>query len=218
MGNESQLCFYPNLPPIRWSAPFFVIGLTGAIAAGKSRAAAFFQEAGAKLVDADRSARKIVERGPVQTRLSQLFGKKITLEDGSISRKALAKIVFSDPEKQALLNGVVHPLVQIEFQKTCRALKSGEILIYDAPLLFETKSKVQTDLSIVVDAPQQSRYERALRRNAWSKEEFLLREQSQFSTEKKRQLADLVLVNRGGLKELQEAVQRIYKTIQEKRL
>ena len=212
--HSSQSCCYPNLPSIQWSRPFFVIGLTGTIASGKSRAAVFLQEAGAKLLNADQSAKKIIGTPKVQSRLVELFGKEITLQEGSISRAALAKIVFSDPNKRTLLNKLIHPLVQLEFEKSCTQLDAGEILVYDVPLLFEASRTAEIDLSITVDAPQELRYERVLRRNGWSKEEFLLREQSQFSAEEKKQLADLVLVNASDLGELQRALTVIYTAVQ----
>ena len=211
---KSQACYYPSLPSIQWSRPFFVIGLTGTIASGKSRAAVFLQEAGVKLLNADQSAKKILGTPRIQNRLSELFGKEIALPDGSIERAALAKIVFSDPSKRALLNKLIHPLVQFEFEKSCAQLDAGEILVYDVPLLFEAGSTAQIDLSITMDAPQELRYKRVLQRNGWSKAEFLLREESQFSAEEKKQLADLVLVNTGDLGELKLALTVIYTAVQ----
>ena len=168
-------------------------------------------------MDADESARKITEDPEIQSKLVELFGEGILLRDGSLSRKELAKIVFSEPKKGALLNGLIHPLVQLEFKKSCTALEAGDILVYDIPLLFEAGHSEELDLRIVTDAPQTLRYERARKRNNWSKEEFLLREQSQFSAEKKKQLADLVLINEYSMEELKEAGGRIYRAVQEAR-
>ena len=217
MQSKAQACLYPDLPRIQWQQPFFVIGLTGSIASGKSCAAAFLQEAGAKLLDADQAARKILGTPKIEAEIPKLFGKAVISPKGDIARQKLAKIAFSDPEKRAQLNELIHPLVRLEFEKSCASLKAGEILVYDVPLLFEAEHTSQVDLSITMDAPQDLRYERAWQRNGWSKAEFLLREQSQFSADKKKQLADLVLINTGDLQELKEALAVIYSAVQKAR-
>ena len=88
------------------------IGLTGGIGAGKSTVSATFSECGGIVVDGDVIAREVVEPGTEGlAKLVDAFGEHILLPDGALNRPALAAVAFSDDEKRATLNGIVHPLV-----------------------------------------------------------------------------------------------------------
>src|SRR4051812_8174060 len=88
------------------------IGLTGGIGAGKSTVSATFSELGAVVVDGDVISREVVEPGtPGLAALVEAFGDGILLPDGALNRPALAAIAFSDDDKRATLNSIVHPLV-----------------------------------------------------------------------------------------------------------
>ena len=72
-----------------------VAGLTGGIASGKSTVSAFFEDAGALIIDADRIARDLQEPGsPVLDSMAERFGEHILGDDGSLDRAAVAAIVF----------------------------------------------------------------------------------------------------------------------------
>ena len=90
-----------------------VVGLTGGIGSGKSTVAAMLAERGAVVVDADRLAREVVAVGTDGYRaVVDRFGPDVVAGDGGLDRKALAGVVFEDPEALADLNGIVHPLVR----------------------------------------------------------------------------------------------------------
>ena len=204
---------YPELPQIFWNQPFFLIGLTGTLGSGKSSAAAFFFQSGAKLQDADKSAKETLHLPEIQEKLYSLFGQAVFTAQGKISRKSLANLVFQDETKRVLLNDLIHPLVKKDLQKSCNQLSVGDILVYDAPLLFEAQQEAEMDLTITTDAPQNMRYDRVRERSGWSREEFIRRERSQFSVEKKKQLADLVLINEKSLPELGKTVFAVYSAV-----
>ncbi len=211
--------YYPDLPLPVWAKPYFLLGLSGTIAAGKSSAASFFQEAGAKVVDADLLARESLEQAQIQEQLHKAFGESVFTQSGktapeALCRQALARIVFQDKKKRALLNSLIHPYVQKQWKLACNALAKGEILVYDAPLLFEAAAYKNMDWNVMIDAPVQLRYERAKHRNAWSWQDFQSREESQFSSKEKSRRADLVIVNTKGKNDLREAVRHVYSLIQ----
>ena len=88
------------------------IGLSGGIGAGKSTVSATFAECGGIIVDGDVIAREVVEPGTEGlASLVDAFGRDILHPDGALNRPALAAIAFSDDDKRATLNGIVHPLV-----------------------------------------------------------------------------------------------------------
>lgn len=92
-----------------------IIGLTGSIASGKSTVAKMLEKYRFPIVDADQVARLVVEPGePALTEIVAVFGEEILLEDGSLNRKKLGDLIFHDPSKRAILNGIIHPAIRKE--------------------------------------------------------------------------------------------------------
>jgi dephospho-CoA kinase len=93
--------------------PTVRIGLTGPIGCGKSTIAGWLAELGAAIVDADAIAREVVEPGqPAFDGVVTRFGRAIVAVDGSLDRRALGRIVFSDPGALRDLEAIVHPAVR----------------------------------------------------------------------------------------------------------
>ena len=110
-----------------------VIALTGGIGAGKSTVAQYFSELGANVVDADHLARIAIERGSEGfAEVIARFGEKI-LTNGDINRKALAEIVFSDPDAKKDLEAIIHPRVQKLFAQAIIDNEPAVNLIYEIP-------------------------------------------------------------------------------------
>ena len=113
-----------------------IIGLTGPTGSGKSSACKLCKSYGLKHVDCDLLARKAVEKGSDGLKaLVSAFGDEILNADGSLNRKLLAKIAFSEKHKTELLNTTIFPFIRaLVLEET----KTGNILL-DAPTLFESK-------------------------------------------------------------------------------
>ena len=87
-----------------------IAGLTGGIASGKSTVSAFLKDAGAIIVDADKIAREVVQKGlPAWLEIVNTFGQSILLPDGEINRILLGDIIFNDSAQKQVLNQIVHP-------------------------------------------------------------------------------------------------------------
>jgi dephospho-CoA kinase len=90
-----------------------VIGLTGPIGCGKSTVAGWLAERGAVVIDADDVARAVSAPGEAgHDAVLAVFGDDVRVDDGTLDRAALARIVFSDPEALRRLEAIVHPLVR----------------------------------------------------------------------------------------------------------
>src|SRR3982751_3872533 len=101
------------------------VGLTGSIAVGKTFVCDVFRELGCHVLDADQTARDVVEPGAAGLAgIVREFGEDVLDSSGSLDRKKLGEIVFANEEKRILLNSIVHPLV-IESQN--RWLEEREI-------------------------------------------------------------------------------------------
>lgn len=117
------------------------VGLTGGIGAGKSEVSALLVGHGAVLVDADRIAREVVEPGtPGLAALVEEFGTGILTPDGTLDRPKLGSIVFSDADRLAALNAIVHPLVGARSAELERAAHAGSVVVHDVPSSRRTAS------------------------------------------------------------------------------
>ena len=146
-----------------------IIGLTGAVASGKSLVADEFEKLGARVIDADIIAREVLSPGEEQfNQVVEEFGTKILTEDGEIERLKLAEIVFNDCEKLTRLNQITHPeiikriLVRIE---EIRAEDPEVLIVLDAPLLIEVGLHEKVDRVVVVYVDDSTLIERIVERD-----------------------------------------------------
>jgi dephospho-CoA kinase len=189
-----------------------IVALTGGIGAGKSLAAQYFSDLGARVVDADQLARVAVERGSEGfDEVILRFGEKI-MQNGDIDRKALAEIIFSDPQAKEDLEAIIHPRVRGLFLEVVADLKPDEILIYEIPLLAESGSAKNFDLVITVEADLEIRKDR-LRKRGMFISEIERRLAAQATREDRQALADFVIVNDGDEDGLLRAVENLWEEL-----
>ena len=189
-----------------------IIALTGGIGAGKSLVAQYFSELGARVVDADQLSRVAIERGSEGfDEVLLRFGESI-LRDGDIDRKALAEIVFADPSARADLEAIIHPRVRELFNDVVADLASDETLIYEIPLLVESKAAANFDLVITVEADLEIRKER-LRKRGMFISEIERRIAAQASREEREAQADHVITNDGDEDALLRSVENLWEDL-----
>jgi len=187
------------------------IGLTGGIGAGKSTVSATFHELGGVVVDGDVIAREVVEPGtPGLASLVDAFGADILTPDGALNRPALAKIAFSDDEKRATLNGIVHPLVAQRRSELIAAADEDAVVIEDIPLLVESQMAPLFGLVVVVHADADVRVERLIEYRGFSEEDARARIAAQATEEQRRAVADVWLDNAGEPDDLVAAARRLW--------
>ena len=189
-----------------------IIALTGGIGAGKSLVAQYFSELGARVVDADQLSRVAIERGSEGfDEVLLRFGESI-LRDGDIDRKALAEIVFADASARADLEAIIHPRVRELFNDVVADLASDETLIYEIPLLVESKAAANFDLVITVEADLEIRKER-LRKRGMFISEIERRIAAQASREEREAQADHVITNDGDEDALLRSVENLWEDL-----
>lgn len=186
-----------------------VIALTGGIGAGKSTVAQFFSELGANVVDADHLARIAIERGSEGfDEVIARFGESI-LSNGDINRKALAEIVFSDPDSKRDLEAIIHPRVQKLFAQAIIDNEPAGILIYEIPLLVETDAANKFDFIVTVEADEELRIERLLARGMFITD-IKARLANQAPSQARIAIADAVIVNDGDEDHLLRQVENLW--------
>ncbi|MEU9729833.1 dephospho-CoA kinase [Streptomyces sp. NPDC048002] len=187
------------------------VGLTGGIGAGKSEVSRLLVECGAVLIDADRIAREVVAPGtPGLAAVVAAFGEDVLAEDGSLDRPRLGSIVFSDPERLAVLNSIVHPLVGTRSQELERAAAEDAVVVHDVPLLTENGLAGLYDLVIVVDASPETQLDRLVRLRGMTEQDARARMAAQASREQRREIADLVIDNDVPLDRLRRRVREVW--------
>lgn len=184
-----------------------VIVITGGIASGKSTACEHLQSKGAVVISTDAIAHGILASNPgKRDELVKAFGSGILDSAGHIDRKALAAIVFRDPQATSRLNAITHPAILRELSEGVAALRllqsPPEVVIVEIPLLAEAPAFAEVaDTVLAIEAPERDRVERAL---LWGRDEGDIRRRValQATDAERSSLADTVIVNDGSKEEL----------------
>jgi dephospho-CoA kinase len=188
------------------------IGITGGLGSGKSMAARFFAERGARIFDADYEAKLILLRHePIRQAVIDEWGEAIVNEVGEIDFIKLANCAFSKPERQRRLNEIIHPqVIQVAEQEMREASREGvHLFVLDVPLLFEAQMEQYLDYTIAVTAAEELRIQRALERGNLSEADIRKRMKLQMTDDERTAQADFVANNDGTLEELQHRLQEI---------
>lgn len=184
-----------------------VVGLTGQTGAGKTTVCNVFEKNGFSIINADLVSRKVTVKGsPCLNELCGIFGNGILFEDGTLNRRLLGDIVFSDKNKLNTLNSITHPYINSEILAEIERLsESGKkMIILDAPTLFESRAADLCELIISVVSHEKLRIERILKRDSISRESAQSRINSQYKEEFFRNNSDFIIKNNGDMENLFE--------------
>jgi dephospho-CoA kinase len=190
-----------------------LIGLTGGIASGKSTVATMLRELGAKIINADDLARVIVQPGKEAWKeIVAAFGTEILRPDRTIDREKLRKIIFQDEQARQRLDSITHPRIRALAQARAQELaaKGAEIVIYEAPLLFENEAKSWLRPVILVACDDANQRRRLKGRDRLSDAEIAQHLKAQMPLGEKRALADYVIENSGDLDDLKRQVREMW--------
>jgi dephospho-CoA kinase len=193
-----------------------LIGLTGGIASGKSTVSAILRRLGAQVIDADALAREVVEpHQPAWNEIVQTFGNEVLHTDQRLDRKKLRKIVFDNPEARKQLEAITHPKIRQLAQRKIKdcAATGAPLVVYEAPLLFETKIHLWLRPVILVACDTAAQRRRLRQRDNLTEAEIEQHLGAQMSLQEKKNLADYVIDNSGTLGELENKVAALVETI-----
>lgn len=172
----------------------FLIGLTGGIAAGKSTVAKLWKELGGVEIDADLLAREVVQPGSKGAKaILDTFGNQVFLADGSLDRKKLGSIVFSDRKARAELESIVHPLVRSRVLELLAEQPADAMVVYTVPLLVEAQVDLPFDAIVTVEAPEEERIKRLVESRGMTLSEAKSRIDNQAKPIDRAQAADHIL-------------------------
>ena len=194
-----------------------VIGLTGGIASGKSTASNILQELGAIIIDADKIARKVVEKDkPALKEIQEYFGKEVLLENGQLNRKKLGSIVFNNNDLLKKLNEITHPYITKEIINEINWYKktyNNSVIILDAALLIEMNLTHLVEEVWLVSIPKQMQLNRLIKRDNINTEDAKKRIESQMDLEDKREYAHKVIDNSKDITHLKIQLEKNLKEV-----
>ncbi|MFZ1369619.1 MAG: dephospho-CoA kinase [Ferruginibacter sp.] len=170
------------------------IGLTGGIGSGKSTVAKVFEVLGIPVYYADDAAKKLMnEDAALKQKIKLQFGESVYANE-HLNKKALADIVFNDPEKLALLNALVHPATLKDAESWMQS-QSSPYIIKEAALIFESGAHQNLDYVIGITAPAPLRIQRTMQRDGITREAVVARMDKQMDDTIKMKLCDFVITN-----------------------
>lgn len=190
-----------------------ILGLTGSIACGKSYVADCFVECGAILVSADALAREVVNPGsPTLEKIVATFGLEVLTQGGSLNRTVVAQKVFADPAARLKLEAITHPAIAHLAECRLADLRKAphDLIVYEAPLLFEAGGEGRVDQTLVVVVDPAVQMLRLRQRDGISEDEARQRIAAQWPQADKVQKADYVIDNSGTPLETRTMVAALY--------
>ncbi|CEJ72537.1 dephospho-CoA kinase [[Clostridium] sordellii] len=194
-----------------------VIGLTGNIGCGKSSLSKILKDNSLDIIDADIISREIMSNNKLLEEVFQVFGEDVKDKDGTLNRKKLASIVFSDDKRLIALNDITHPAIKNEIKRRIKDIenKGRNIVIVDAALLIEGKFLDLIDKLIVITCDEKEQLNRVMDRDNSNMDEALNRISSQMSQDEKVKFGDYIIDNSGSLEELNYKANKLITYIKE---
>jgi dephospho-CoA kinase len=186
-----------------------VFGLTGNIGSGKSTVAAMLREAGIPVLDADRISREVTARGGrAYDAVVQAFGGGIVRDDGSIDRKRLGEIVFSDPSLRARLEAITHPAILAGMKEAVAGIEreGHRAAVVEATLIHESGRKGLFEAVISVTCDRETAISRLAARDGMSRRQAVARLRAQMDADRKAGASDYVIDNTGDIESTRRQV------------
>lgn len=194
------------------------IAITGGLASGKSSVCRILAKLGAYVVDSDAIVHNLLSPDTtLGKKIIELLGHDI-VENGHLSRKKMAEIVFKDPQKLEKLEKLLHPFVLREIEtmyQSAAKQKNCPLFAAEIPLLFEIGAQGAFDHVVAVIADR-AKCKTRLASIGSSPHDYETRMQRQISPEEKAKKADFVLINNGSLEDLEKQVRSLFQTLTER--
>jgi dephospho-CoA kinase len=193
------------------------VALTGGLASGKSFVGRTLEQLGCFLVQADVLGHQVLEPdGEAYAAVVREFGPEILDNEGRIDRRALAKLVFTNPERLAVLNSLVHPPVRARTERLLEEFAAREphgIAVVEAAIHVETGGYRNFDRLILAYCSREQQIQRAMHRDQVTREEVEARLSRQMSLEEKRKYAHYVIDTSGNKEDTVRRTEEVYREL-----
>lgn len=192
-----------------------VFGITGGSGSGKSTASSIFADLGVEVIDADVISREITEpNSECLAELVQRFGNGILKKDGTLNRKKLASLAFSDENNLKKLNSVTHCYIKAEIENRIAA-SNAEWIAIDGAVIIGSIIEPLCEFIITVTADRCVRERRICERDALSKKMACERIAAQPDDVFYKTHSKYIIYNNGSFEDLKKQVLELYDQIRE---
>ena len=169
----------------------FKIGITGSIGTGKSTIAKMFSKFGISIFDADKEIKKILIKKNIKKKIGNTWPG--VLKTNNIDKIKLRSIIFSNKNERKKLEKLLYPYLKIELNKFEKNNYNKILLVYDIPLIYETKTEKNYDLILLTNCSRDLQRERVLARNGMSNSLFESINNTQLSFEEKKKFKPTIV-------------------------
>lgn len=174
------------------------LGITGGIGSGKSIVSQLFRVMGIPVYDSDKESKRltITDEG-IRIQLTELVGKDVYADDGSLNKSILASWLFSCEEHTLKVNSIIHPVVKKDFLSWVKKQENAgyKACGIESAILIEAGFQDVVEKVVMVTAPLETRIERTMQRDHASRESVINRIARQMNEEEKKEKADYVISN-----------------------
>ena len=195
-----------------------IFGITGATGTGKSTASEIFRKLGVDVIDADITAHEVTApREKCLDEIIEHFGSDILFADGSLNRRALGRLVFSDKQKLAALTAITHKYIKERISEKINNSQSN-ICAVDGAVLIGSNMESMCSFMVVITANEETRKKRIIARDGISEADAENRIKSQGNDAFYRSHGDYIIENNGSDKDLEKNITDVYKKILDERI
>ena len=170
------------------------IAVTGNMGCGKTTICQMMENEGIPVYYSERRAKQLMNQNESLMRsIKDRFGEE-SYHDGLLNRKWIASIVFDDATALNDLNNLVHPVVQKDYLNWV-SQQAKDIIAYESAILIEHGNQGNFDVVILVQCPENIRFERIQKRDGLTLAEVQARTRFQWPQEEKIKYADHLIEN-----------------------
>jgi dephospho-CoA kinase len=191
-----------------------ILGLIGAIGAGKSTVAGVLAARGAAVINADAVGHDAIEQPGIRERVLERW-PDVLKPDGRIDRRKVAAIVFASSVDRKFLESQLFPYIRQKCEEAIHAAQqepAARFIVLDAAVMLEAGWHGICDKLIYVDAPRELRIQRLAARSGWTADELTAREAAQLPSPEKKKHATSIITNAGSRVELEAAIDQLLAT------
>jgi len=191
-----------------------VIGVTGKSGSGASAVSKILERMGGFVINADALAHELyLLDGLAYAPVVDAFSKEILNGAGEIDRKKLGSLVFADPDKMKILEGIIHPLVIkccLEYIDDIETSRAYAFVVVDAPMLIESHCHQFCTTTWLIVAENDVRIARIVKRDHISEAAAQMRLSARVDDGLLEKNADFIIENNGTLSALEDTVHNAF--------
>ena len=188
------------------------IGITGSIGMGKSTDSSIFRNNNIKVWDADSEVHTLYKKG--KEGYNSIISIYPELQDKvEINRKKVSYLLREKKIDLKLIEKIIHPLLIKSREKFIKENEREKLLIFDIPLLYETKAQIWLDYIITVFCSEKNQTERLKKRDDFDTRKINYLLSKQIPVNKKNEKADFVIDTDQNMQQVEKQVVNIIKTV-----